>query len=268
MAYKVGPPQWWSRQLHPFFHISMLKTFYEDAADPSRGEIKRPGLKTKEARKRVSKFIMNDRVITASRKHYQEYLVKWQGYTEEENTWERAADLSAYKEKIEAYHMQKLTRASTALVGENVMGCPLVPMITSSVPLRPPSTAPLRPSSTAPMCPLSIVPMHPPNITLASSSSPAPMSPSSTVLMRPTVVLVPPNDPRLSADYSQAMRLRIYHSHQVISTTAEIHPGETEKAGYEGPNSWKKLFHHSEVEVPMQRPTYVEMTTGTKHYNI
>ncbi|KAK3029481.1 hypothetical protein RJ639_037502 [Escallonia herrerae] len=58
----------------------------------------------------------------------------------EENTWERAADLSAYTDKIEAYHMQKLTRASTALVGENVTGCPL----------HPPSTAPLRPSSTAP----------------------------------------------------------------------------------------------------------------------
>ncbi|KAK2987588.1 hypothetical protein RJ640_027889 [Escallonia rubra] len=55
----------------------------------------------------------------------QEYLVRWQGYTEEENTWERAANLSAYNDKIEAYRMQKLMRASTTLVGENVMGCPL-----------------------------------------------------------------------------------------------------------------------------------------------
>ncbi|KAK2965339.1 hypothetical protein RJ640_013802 [Escallonia rubra] len=42
MAYKVTPPQWWSRQLHLVFHVSMLKPFYEDALDPSRGEIKRP----------------------------------------------------------------------------------------------------------------------------------------------------------------------------------------------------------------------------------
>ncbi|KAK3009746.1 hypothetical protein RJ639_014543 [Escallonia herrerae] len=41
----------------------------------------------------------------ASRKRHQEYLVKWQGYMEEENTWERVADLSAYNDKIEAYHM-------------------------------------------------------------------------------------------------------------------------------------------------------------------
>ncbi|KAK3036930.1 hypothetical protein RJ639_030895 [Escallonia herrerae] len=40
MAYKVDPPHWWSRQLHPVFHVSMLKPFYEDTADPSRGQIK------------------------------------------------------------------------------------------------------------------------------------------------------------------------------------------------------------------------------------
>ncbi|KAK3004276.1 hypothetical protein RJ639_019881 [Escallonia herrerae] len=140
MAYKVDPPHWWSRQLHPVFHVSMLKPFYEDTADPSRGQIKRQGLKPKAAGKRVAEAILNDRVIIASRKRHQEYLVKWQGQMDEENTWERAADLSAYADKIEAYHMQKLTRASTALVGENVTGCPL----------HPPSTAPPRPSSSAP----------------------------------------------------------------------------------------------------------------------
>ncbi|KAK3001518.1 hypothetical protein RJ639_020810 [Escallonia herrerae] len=93
------------------------KPFYEDAADRSRGQIRRPGLKPKAIGKRVAESILNDRVITASRKRHQEYLVKWQGYTEEENTWERIVDLSAYNDKIEAYDMQKLTRASTALVG-------------------------------------------------------------------------------------------------------------------------------------------------------
>ncbi|KAK3012846.1 hypothetical protein RJ639_010346 [Escallonia herrerae] len=34
MAYKVDPPHWWSRQLQPVFHVSMLKPFYEDTADP------------------------------------------------------------------------------------------------------------------------------------------------------------------------------------------------------------------------------------------
>ncbi|KAK3027012.1 hypothetical protein RJ639_041167 [Escallonia herrerae] len=91
---------------------------------PSKGQIRRQGLKPKAAGKRVAEAILNDRVITASRKRHQEYLVKWQGYMEEENTWERPADLSAYTDKMEAYHIQKLTRASTALVGENVMGCP------------------------------------------------------------------------------------------------------------------------------------------------
>ncbi|KAK2982649.1 hypothetical protein RJ640_029980 [Escallonia rubra] len=76
MAYRVDPPNWWSRQLHPVFHVSMLKPFYEDGADPSRGQIRRPGLKPKAAGKRVAEAILNDRVITASRKRHQEYLVK------------------------------------------------------------------------------------------------------------------------------------------------------------------------------------------------
>ncbi|KAK3025852.1 hypothetical protein RJ639_041300 [Escallonia herrerae] len=38
MAYKVDPPHWWSRQLHPVFHVSMLKPFFEDTADPSRAK--------------------------------------------------------------------------------------------------------------------------------------------------------------------------------------------------------------------------------------
>ncbi|KAK2973043.1 hypothetical protein RJ640_020403 [Escallonia rubra] len=175
MAYKVDSPNWWSRQLHPIFHVSMLKPFYEDTADPSRGQIRRPGLKPKAAGKRVAEAILNDRVITVSRKRHQEYLVKWQGYMDEENTWERAADLSAYTDKIEAYHMQKLTRTSTALVGENVTGCPL----------HPPSTAPPRPSSTAPPHPSNTRPCA-----LTSSSSLAPMHPSSIAPARPTVVPV------------------------------------------------------------------------------
>ncbi|KAK3036585.1 hypothetical protein RJ639_031202 [Escallonia herrerae] len=156
MAYKVDLPHWWSRQLHPIFHVSMLKPFYEDTADPSRGQIKRQGLKPKAAGKRVAEAILNDRVIIASRKRHQEYLVKWQGYMEEDSTWERAADLSAYTDKIEAYQMQKLTRASTALVGENVTGCPL----------HPPSTAPIEHSAPAPIqhstpVPFQHVPMRP-----------------------------------------------------------------------------------------------------------
>ncbi|KAK2998487.1 hypothetical protein RJ639_022877 [Escallonia herrerae] len=173
MAYKVDLPHWWSLQLHPVFHVSMLKPFYEDTVDPSRGQIKRQGLKPKAAAKRVAEAILNDRVITASCKRHQEYLVKWLGYMEEENTWERATDLLAYTDKIEGYQMQKLTRASTALVGENVTGCPL----------HPPSTAPPCPSITVPPRPSNTRPC-----TLASSSSLASMPPSSTTPARPFAV--------------------------------------------------------------------------------
>ncbi|KAK3023715.1 hypothetical protein RJ639_042725 [Escallonia herrerae] len=44
----------------------MLKPFYEDTAEPSRGQIRRSGLKPKAAGKRVTESTLNDRVITAS----------------------------------------------------------------------------------------------------------------------------------------------------------------------------------------------------------
>ncbi|KAK3034969.1 hypothetical protein RJ639_033347 [Escallonia herrerae] len=151
MAYKVAPPQWCNRQLHPVFHVSMLKPFIKTQqtlqGEKSRDHDSNPKQHESE-------------VITVSRKRHQEYLVKWQGQTEEDNTWEGVADLSAYNDKIEVYHMQKLMRASTTLVGENVMGCPLAPSMTSTVPLLPPSTASLRPSSTASVRPSSTSPTH------------------------------------------------------------------------------------------------------------
>ncbi|KAK2970805.1 hypothetical protein RJ640_001172 [Escallonia rubra] len=167
MAYKVDPPHWWSRQLHHVFHVSMLKPFYEDTSDPQ-------GAKSGDQDSNPKQ------VITASRKRHQEYLVKWQGYMEEENTWERVADLSAYNDKIKAYHMQKLTKASIALMGENVTGCPL----------HPPSTVPLRPSITAPTCPPNTRPCA-----FASSSSLAPMRPSSIAPACPTAMPPPPPSP-------------------------------------------------------------------------
>ncbi|KAK3041907.1 hypothetical protein RJ639_002189 [Escallonia herrerae] len=86
MAYKVDPPHWWSCLFHPVFYVNMLNPFYEDTTDPSRGQIKRLGVKPKAAGKQVAESILDDRVITASRKRHQEYEVKWQGYTKEENT--------------------------------------------------------------------------------------------------------------------------------------------------------------------------------------
>ncbi|KAK2974075.1 hypothetical protein RJ640_015745 [Escallonia rubra] len=124
MADKVALPQWWNRHLHLVFHVSTLKSFYEDAADPSRGEIKSPGLKPKATGKRVAKSILNDRVITASRKHHQEYLVKCQSYTEEENTWERAADLSSNNNKIEAYPHAEVDEGINRSSGGEFHGLP------------------------------------------------------------------------------------------------------------------------------------------------
>ena len=77
VAYRVDPPSW--LKVHPVFHVSMLKPYFADKTDPSRGESNRPGLKQRAEGKKSVEAILADRVVTASRKQHQEFLVKWAG---------------------------------------------------------------------------------------------------------------------------------------------------------------------------------------------
>ncbi|KAK3008047.1 hypothetical protein RJ639_014396 [Escallonia herrerae] len=147
-------------------------------------------------RKKIKKALTKESVAqqllklvkSASCKCHQEYLVKWQGYTKEENTWGRAVELSAYNDKIEVYHMQKFTRASTAPVEENHSAHAPTQHSTSK-PIQHSTYAPAEHSASAPIqhgahvpCLPSTTPIRPPNIVLASLSSPALMLPSSIVV--------------------------------------------------------------------------------------
>ncbi|XP_070029819.1 uncharacterized protein [Nicotiana sylvestris] len=121
VAYRVDTPAWW--KIHPVFHVSLLKPFWEDTEDPSRSQLTIPSIRgpnsTGETRVEA---ILDDRAIHASRKDHQEFLVKWQGCDAEENTWERETNLKAYKNLIEDYLASKAPRTSPTQVGENIMG--------------------------------------------------------------------------------------------------------------------------------------------------
>ncbi|CAL5415623.1 unnamed protein product [Camellia sinensis] len=62
---------------------------------------------------------MADREKMVSKKKQRQYLVKWKGLGDEEISWEREADLSAFQDEIDAY-WAKSSRASTVQVGETV----------------------------------------------------------------------------------------------------------------------------------------------------
>ncbi|XP_070017178.1 uncharacterized protein [Nicotiana sylvestris] len=109
VAYRVDTPAWW--KIHHVFHVSLLKPFWEDTEDPSRSQLTILGIRGPNSTgKRRVEAILDDRVIHASRKDHQEFLVKWQGCDAEENTWERGTHLKAYKSLIEDYLASKASR--------------------------------------------------------------------------------------------------------------------------------------------------------------
>ncbi|XP_070056745.1 uncharacterized protein [Nicotiana tomentosiformis] len=111
VAYWVDTPAWW--KIHPVFHISLLKPFREDMEDHSRIQLTVPSIQGPNSTGKMwVEAILDDRVIHASRKDHQEFLVKWQGCNTEKNTWEKGTNLKAYKSPIEDYLASKEPRTS------------------------------------------------------------------------------------------------------------------------------------------------------------
>nr|XP_016467478.1 PREDICTED: heterochromatin protein 1-like [Nicotiana tabacum] len=81
--------------------------------DPSLSQLTIPSIRGPNSTgKRRVEDILDDRVICASRKDHQEFLVKWQGCDAEENTWERGTNLKAYTSLIKDYLASKAPRTS------------------------------------------------------------------------------------------------------------------------------------------------------------
>ncbi|PKI50100.1 hypothetical protein CRG98_029496 [Punica granatum] len=92
VAYKVELPK--KLNLHPVFHVSMLKPFQEDKEDLSRAESSCAPIGAKAAYDQDVEQILADRVV---RKRWckpkREYLIKWKGLPESEASWEPAENL-------------------------------------------------------------------------------------------------------------------------------------------------------------------------------
>ena len=87
VSYKVElPPR---LKISLVFHVSHLKSYYEDKEDPSRGISKRaPTVIVTSYDKQVD-YIMEKQVIRQQGiPHYKEYLVQWKGLPESEAIYE------------------------------------------------------------------------------------------------------------------------------------------------------------------------------------
>ena len=98
--------------MHTVFHVSLPKKYHKDPNDPNRRQSRMEGLNIQARGKRVAEAILDDRLVQRSRKVTQEYLIKWQGLSEEENTWELAKNLRPFQELIEEYEKWKAPRTS------------------------------------------------------------------------------------------------------------------------------------------------------------
>lgn len=100
-------------ELHPVFHVSLLKPYRADMDEPSRGESKRAPTSVTTAPRHEVEMIIDHRVIPRRGNHprYVEYLVKWKGLPNNEATWEKELTLWDNQEAIKAYH-EDTTRTS------------------------------------------------------------------------------------------------------------------------------------------------------------
>jgi hypothetical protein len=98
-SYQLKLPKTW--KIHDVFHASLLTPYWETAEHRPNFEQPAPDLVNGEQEYEV-KQIFN--VQQFGKKKQWQYLVKWKGYPDLENTWEPIANLKGSEEYIEEFH--------------------------------------------------------------------------------------------------------------------------------------------------------------------
>ncbi|KAF7828548.1 Transposon Ty3-I Gag-Pol polyprotein [Senna tora] len=106
LAYRLVLPS--HLEMHPVFHVSLLKPYHKDMEDPSRGETRRAPTAITEVPERDVEEVLAHRVVPRRGSHssYVEYLVKWKGAPDSEASWEHELTLWNFKDLIEAYKQE------------------------------------------------------------------------------------------------------------------------------------------------------------------
>ena len=105
VAYELALPA--QMQVHPVFHVSCLKGYRENPMEFPSWEPLRPA---PEIIQEMEEWEVEE--VLAKRKCYgkMQYLVKWLGYPNSENTWEPEENLSNASIKIQEFEMKIGTR--------------------------------------------------------------------------------------------------------------------------------------------------------------
>lgn len=109
VAYKLELLPSMSR-IHPVFHVSLLKPYHSDGPyQPPPPVVLEDGSEEYEVETILSH---RDRSVPNSSRVIREYLIKWQGYSHEHNTWEPSANLQNCPDVLNSY-FARVPEAST-----------------------------------------------------------------------------------------------------------------------------------------------------------
>ena len=108
MAYKLLLPE--RLKIHPTFHVSFLKPYYEDNT-PSRVQAKKAPPTIRVQPDCEIEAILDHRTLRANKKNmHVQYLVRWKGAPKGGNSWERDTTLWQFKDIIQQYLSSLPTR--------------------------------------------------------------------------------------------------------------------------------------------------------------
>ena len=102
VTYKLKLPD--NLKIHPVFHISLLKKYYENTEEfPGRVVKPPPPIIVKDQEEFEVKKILDQRIHRKGRGSVKEYLVHWKGYSTYDATWESEDNLQNAQEAIQEF---------------------------------------------------------------------------------------------------------------------------------------------------------------------